>query len=101
MGVTTIASEIRKRLGHEGRTHPVLLRNCLDHVLEKYMSVRCDQRVVEVPVHFKLTVRIFVIVLVRVPTELNHGVTDLTDDVVSPHQSRLVVTGFFLGVVRI
>ena len=75
--------------------------NRLDHVFEKHMPISRNQRIVEIPVHFKLTVRVFVIVLVWAPAKLDHAVADFADYIESPHQSRLVITGFFLGITGI
>ena len=65
------------------------------------MLVGGAQGVVELPVHFKLPVGVFVVVLVRAPTQLKHIITDLGDHVVAPHDGLLVITGLFSRVVGV
>ena len=79
----------------------MLLGDRLDHIFEERHPVGGGQRVGELPVHLELAVGVLVIVLVRRPAELEHGIADLADHVVAAHQRRLVVAGLRLGVRRI
>ena len=65
------------------------------------MAVRGQQAIVVVPIHLKLPIGIFMVILVGAPTEIDHGIAYLLDDVIAAHQRRLVVTRFFLGIARI
>jgi hypothetical protein len=49
--------------------------------------------VIEDPVHFELAIRVLVVVLIRFPTELEHVIADLCDDVIAAHQGLLIVAG--------
>src|SRR5450631_2637401 len=93
MHVASIAGQMRERFWHEGRAHLVLFRDRLHHVFEERVAIRRDQGVIIFPVHFELAVGVFMVVLVRLPAELEHAVADLADDVIAPHQRGLVVTG--------
>ena len=59
------------------------------------------QRVVILPVHLELAVRVLVVVLIRVPAELQHRVADLADHVVAAHQCLLVVAGLGLMIAGV
>ena len=61
------------------------------HKFEKAMAVGGDQRIVKVPVHFKLAVGILVVVLVRAPTHIQHIVTDFADHFIAPHHCLLII----------
>ena len=58
------------------------------------MFVSSLQTIVVVPVHFELTIGILMVVLIRVPPERQHRVTNLGDYIVAAHQCGLVVAGF-------
>ena len=68
------------------------------HVFEKSVAVRCPQRRVVIPIHLELAVRVLVIVLIGPPPQPLHGVADLGDHVVAPHQRVLVVAGLQLAI---
>ena len=100
--VAAVACQLDERLRHERRAQPMLLRDRLHHVLEERMPVGRDKRVVEVPVHLELAIRVLVIVLIRAPAKRQHAVADLGDHVVAAHQCLLVVAGLrlMIGVIR-
>ena len=79
----------------------MLLGQRLDHVLEEDVAVGGDQGVVVGPVHLELAVGVLVVVLVGAPAQRQHGVADLGDDLIAPHQRRLVVAGLLLRVARV
>ncbi len=93
------ASEIDERLWHEGRTQSVLLGDRFHHVFEESVPVGGPQCTVVLPIHLELAVRILMIVLVRLPADGGHGVTNLGDNVVAAHQRLLIVTrlGLLVG----
>ena len=62
------------------------------------MAVGGAEAVGVLPVHLELAVRILVVVLIRVPAEIDHVVADLADDVVAAHERRLVIAGLLLDV---
>ena len=51
---------------------PVLLGDRLGHVFEEGVLVGGLERVVILPVHLELAVRVLMVVLVRAPAELEH-----------------------------
>ncbi len=64
----------------------VLLRNGADHEFEEDVTIRSDQCIIIVPVHFELAVRILMIVLICAPSERKHRVADLLNDGIATHQ---------------
>ncbi len=99
--MTAVAGKLRKGFRHEGRPQAVVLGDGFHHVLEEHVAIRRHQCIGVIPVHLELAVGIFVVVLVRVPAELDHAIADLADDVEAAHQRRLVVTGLFLGIALV
>ena len=85
MGVAAITRQIREWFWHKRCPQPMLFSYRLDHVFKKDMSVRGHERIGLIPVHFKLPVRIFMIVLIRAPAQVDHRVTNLTDYIKAPH----------------
>ena len=81
MGVTPIAGQALDGLGHERRAVAVLFSNAFGHEFEEGVLVRRVQRIVEIPVHLPLAIRVFVVVLIGVPPEFQHVVGNLTDHV--------------------
>ena len=61
-------------------------------------GLRClvcrNESIVISPVHFKLSVGIFMVILIRLPTKTNHGIADFTNYIVATHQGLLIVAGF-------
>ena len=74
---------------------------CLHHILEKTMSVRGYKSICIIPVHFKLTVSVLMVILIRSPSKGLHMVADLSNHVIAPHQGLLVVTGLGLQIGRV
>ena len=99
--MAAVAGQVGEGLRHEGRAQAVLLGDGLDHELEERVAVGGDQRVVVQPVHLELAIGVLVVVLVRPPAELEHGIADRGDHLVAAHQRRLVVAGLVLGVARV
>ena len=91
MGMAAIAGEIDERLRHEGGAQPVLLGDRAHHIFEEGVAIGGRQRGVELPVHLELAVSVLVIVLIRLPAQRQHGVANLGDHLVAPHQGLLVV----------
>ena len=85
MGMAAITRQVREWFWHERCPQSMLFSNRFDHVFKKDMSVRGHERIGIIPVHFKLPIRIFMIVLVRAPAQLDHRVTDFTNDIKAPH----------------
>ncbi len=79
----------------------MLLGDRLHHIFEEGVPVGGLESVVELPVHLELAVGILVVVLIRAPAELEHGVADLGDHVIAPHQRLLVVAGLGLVIAGI
>src|SRR6266700_2231188 len=98
MGVAAIARQLEEGLGHEGGAQAVLLGDRAHHVLEEGMAVGGLERRIVLPVHLELAVRILVVVLVGLPAQRLHGVTDFRDHVVAAHQRLLVVARLALAV---
>ena len=73
VAVAAIAGQVLERLRHEGRPQPVLLGDRLHHELEERMLVGGGERIVELPVHLELAVRVLMIVLIGLPAELQHA----------------------------
>jgi len=96
--VTAVACEIGEGLRHERRAQAVLLGDRLDHELEEGVPVGGLQAGVVLPVHLELSVRVLVVVLVRVPSETDHAVANLGDHLIAPHQRLLVVAGLGLRI---
>ena len=101
MHVAATAGEVEERLWHEGRAQAMLLGDGLDHIFEERHPVGGHERVGELPVHLELAVGVLVVVLVRRPAELEHGIANLADHVVAAHQCRLVVARLRLRVRRV
>ena len=95
------AREIDEGLGHERGAKPVLLGNGLHHEFEEGELIGRGQRVVEIPVDLKLAVGIFMIVLIRAPTQLHHGGGNLGDHINPAHDRRLVIAGLFLHIAPV
>src|SRR5882724_9931526 len=83
--VTPVTSQVCKRLRHERRAHAVFFGDRFCHVLEEGVAISGQERVVEIPVHLELSVRILMVALIGIPAELQHTVAYLTDDVVAAH----------------
>ena len=98
MNVAAIAGQVRERLRHECRAHAVLFGYRLCHVLEEGVPVCGHESVVKVPIHLELAVSVLVVALIGLPSQLQHAIADLADDVVPAHEGRLVVAGFRLPV---
>ena len=75
--MAAVSGQVGERLGHERCTKPMLLGDRLDHELEEAQLIGRRQRVIEVPVDLELTVGVLMVVLVRTPSERNHGRADL------------------------
>jgi len=52
---------------------------------EEDHPVRCGQRVGKLPVHFELTIRVFVVVLIGPPTEFQHAIANFAHDIIAAH----------------
>ena len=83
--MAAITRQVWEWFWHERCPQPMLFSNRFDHVFKKDMSVRGHERIGIIPVHFKLPIRIFMIVLVRTPAQFDHRGTDLTDYIIAPH----------------
>ena len=68
--VAAVPGQVRERLRHERRDHPVLLRERVNHVAEEDRAVARDERVVVGEVLLELAVRVLVVVRVVAPAEL-------------------------------
>ena len=79
----------------------MLLGDRFGHIFEEGHAVGRLEGIVEGPVHFELTVGVLMVVLVGRPAEFQHGVADLADHVVTPHQGRLIVAGLGLDIRHI
>ena len=88
-----------KGLGMKVARSPCFSATDLTMNLKNEWLVGRRQRVVILPVHLELAVRVFMVVLVGLPAELQHVVADLGDDVVAAHDRLLVVARLFGGVV--
>ena len=79
----------------------MIFSDCLHHEFKEDMLIGRFQSIIVVPVHFKLTVGVFVIILVGIPSQLQHGITDFTNHRVLTHQCLLIITGLGLGIASI
>ncbi len=96
--MTPGSGQAQKGFRHERGAKAVLFGDRFGHELEECMTVGGYQAVVEIPIHFPLTVSVLVVVLIRAPTKLEHVIADFRDHVVTAHQRLLVVTGLAGGV---
>ena len=62
------------------------------------MLVSGLQRVVKIPVHFPLAVRVLVVVLIGVPAQLQHVIADFADHVEAAHEGLLVIARLCGGI---
>ena len=69
--------------------------NRFRHEFEKGMFVCRPQDIIKFPVHFKLAIRVFVIILIWLPAQLKHVVTNLSNDIITAHHGLLIITWFF------
>ena len=99
--VASVASQMAKRLRHEGRDQAALLGHRFDHVTEEDRAVAGRKRVSVVPVLFELTVGVLVIGCVIVPTKRRDVVGDLGHEWQVACERAHVVTGLFEIVERI
>ena len=53
------------------------------------------------PIHPLWIVAILVVVLIWFPAECQHGIADLGNHVVAPHQRLLIVAGFLRCVINV
>ena len=96
--MAAVTGQIRKWLRHEGSTHAVFFGNVFHHVFEENVTVAGFQNMIIFPVHFPLTIRVFVVVLVSTPFKLDHGITNFRDHIKATHQGALVITGLFHNI---
>ena len=101
MSMTTIPREVRKRFGHKSCSHSVFFCDRLHHIFKKSMTICCHQSIGIQPVHFKLPIGIFVIILVGSPTQGQHCITDFCNNIKPSHQGLLVIAGFTLVIAFI
>jgi hypothetical protein len=101
MGMAAIPGEVGEGFGHEGGTEVVFFGDRLDHVLKKGVAIGGDEGVGISPVHLKLTVGVFVIVLVGSPTEGQHDIANFGNHVKAAHEGLLVVAGFAGGIAGV
>ena len=99
MRVAAIARQTLNGFGHERRAVAVLFGDAFCHELEEGMLVGGLERVVEIPIHFPLTVRVLVVVLVGTPTKFQHVIRNLADHIEATHERLLIVTRFRGGIV--
>ena len=65
------------------------------------MTVSGDQNIGKFPVHFKLAIGVFVVVLVRAPAQIKHIVANLADHIIAPHHRLLIIAGLFGCIIGI
>ena len=94
--ITAVTSQRRQRLRHKCSPETMIFGYCLNHILEKIMSVGGSKSICIIPVHFKLTVSILMVILIRSPSKGLHMVADLCHHVIAPHQGLLVIAGLGL-----
>ena len=99
--VAAVPRQVRERLGHERRDHPVLLRQRVNHVAEEDRAVARDERVVVGEVLLELAVRVLVVVRVVPPSQLVAEPRDRGQEVVATREARHVVAGLLERVVRV
>ncbi len=98
VSVTSIARKVSKWFGHKCGAESVFFSDRFDHEFKEGMAICGNEGIGVHPVHFKLTVSVFVVVLICAPAEGEHGIADFTNDVIATHQGLLVVTGFSLAI---
>ena len=101
MEVTAVPRQVRERLRHERRDHPVLLGERVHHVAEEDRAVARDERVVVGEVLLELAVRVLVVVRVVAPAELVAVARHRRQEVVVPREPGHVVAGLLERVVRV
>ncbi len=101
MEVAAVAGQVAERLRHEGRDHPVLLRERVHHVAEEDRAVAARERVREREVLLELAVRVLVVVRVVAPAEVVAVLRDRGQEVVAPREPGHVVAGLLERVVRV
>ena len=87
--VAAVPGQVRERLRHERRDHPVLLRQRVNHVAEEDRAVADDERVVVGEVLLELAVRVLVVVRVVPPPELVAVPRDRGQEVVATRQAAM------------
>ena len=83
--MAAVSGQVFEGLRHERRPIAVFLGNRLRHEFEKSVTIGRLQAIVVVPVHLELAIAVFMIVLIRIPAELQHRVADFTDHVIATH----------------
>ena len=99
--MAAIAGQTGEGLWHERCAHTMTLCDGAGHEFEEDVAIGGLKGVIIIPVHLKLAVGVLMIVLVGPPAERRHAVTDFSDDVITPHQSGLVIAGLALCIERI
>ena len=79
MRMTAITGQMTRRFRNGSGAHAIVLGHGHDHVLEENVLVSGFQCIVIIPVHFKLAIRVLVIILVGIPAKLEHRITDLAN----------------------
>ena len=99
--MAAVPRQVRERLRHEGRDHPVLLGQGVHHVAEEDRAIARDERVVVGEVLLELAVRVLVVVRVVAPAELVAEARDRRQEVVAPGEAGHVVARLLERVVRV
>ena len=98
MRVTAVAGQALDGFGHECCAVAVLFRDAFGHEFKERMLVCGFHRIVKIPVHLPLAIRVLVVVLVGVPAQFKHVIGDFTDHVQTPHKRLLVITRLGGGI---
>ena len=101
MEVTTVARQMRERLGHERGDGAEFLGHGAHHPAEEGVPVSGGQAVGIGPVDLELAVGIFVVVGVRIPAELLHVAQQLGGEVEIAVEGAQVVTGLAQRIERV
>ena len=79
----------------------MLFSNRFCHKFKKAMFIRCDHSIVKFPVHLKLAVGIFMVVLIRAPVKIEHVIADFPDHIITAHHRLLIITWLFGSIIGI
>ena len=101
VGMAAVARQVGEGFGHEGGPVAVALGDAFHHVFKEGLAIGGHQGIGVGPVHFKLAVGVFVVVLVWPPAQGQHAVANLADHVKAPHQGLLVIAGLGLAIAVI
>ena len=77
----------------------MLFSNRFCHKFKEAVFISCGHGVIKFPVHFKLAIGIFMIILIRTPPKIEHVITNLFDHIIPAHHRLLVIAWLFSCII--